>query len=145
MRSKRTGVRFSASPLGFSEIGYLQLPIRDMAEIPLKRRKSSIQQTNNQPKSFSITCYTSENVESDRLHLFPSHVVYIYFFESRIQISKQRWQICREGKFYGLFNMLLYYNIIKRCVHFFFFRYLQLNCRYLSVMIKGIYHDKIHE
>ena len=50
-----------------------------MAEIPLKRRKSSIQPTNNQPKSFSITCYTSENGESDRLHLFPSHVVYIYF------------------------------------------------------------------
>ena len=29
-----------------SEIGYLLLPIRDMAEIPLKRRKSSIQPTN---------------------------------------------------------------------------------------------------
>ena len=29
-----------------SEIGYLQLPSRDMAEIPLKRRKSSIQPTN---------------------------------------------------------------------------------------------------
>ena len=29
-----------------SEIGYLPLPSRDMAEIPLKRRKSSIQPTN---------------------------------------------------------------------------------------------------
>ena len=29
-----------------SEIGYLLLPSRDMAEIPLKRRKSSIQLTN---------------------------------------------------------------------------------------------------
>ena len=29
-----------------SEIGYLPLPSRDIAEIPLKRRKSSIQQTN---------------------------------------------------------------------------------------------------
>ena len=29
-----------------SEIGYLLLPSRDMAEIPLKRRKSSIQPTN---------------------------------------------------------------------------------------------------
>ena len=29
-----------------SEIGYLRLPSRDMAEIPLKRRKSSIQRTN---------------------------------------------------------------------------------------------------
>ena len=42
LRSKRTGVRFSASPLELSEIGYLLLPSRDMAEIPLKRRKSSI-------------------------------------------------------------------------------------------------------
>ena len=32
-------------PLKFSEIGYLMLPSRDMAEIPLKRRKSSIQPT----------------------------------------------------------------------------------------------------
>ena len=31
-----------------SEIGYLLLPSRDMAEIPLKRRKSSIQPTNQQ-------------------------------------------------------------------------------------------------
>ena len=30
-----------------SEIGYLLLPSRDMAEIPLKRRKSSIQPTEN--------------------------------------------------------------------------------------------------
>ena len=30
-----------------SEIGYLSLPSRYMAEIPLKRRKSSIQPTNN--------------------------------------------------------------------------------------------------
>ena len=29
-----------------SEIGYLLLPSRDMAEIPLKRRKSSMQPTN---------------------------------------------------------------------------------------------------
>ena len=29
-----------------SEIGYLPLPSRDMAEIPLKRHKSSIQPTN---------------------------------------------------------------------------------------------------
>ena len=29
-----------------SEIDYLSLPSRDMAEIPLKRRKSSIQPTN---------------------------------------------------------------------------------------------------
>ena len=29
-----------------SEIGYLPLPSRDMAEIPLKRRKSSIEPTN---------------------------------------------------------------------------------------------------
>ena len=31
-----------------SEIGYLLLPSRDMAEIPLKWRKSSIQPTNQQ-------------------------------------------------------------------------------------------------
>ena len=34
-----TGVRFPASSLEFSEIGYLLLPSRDMAEIPLNRRK----------------------------------------------------------------------------------------------------------
>ena len=41
-------VRFPASPLEFSEIGYLLLPSRDMAdhEIPLMRRESSIQPTN---------------------------------------------------------------------------------------------------
>ena len=41
--------------LGFatwiSEIGYLLLPSRDMAEILLKRRKSSIQLTNQPTKS----------------------------------------------------------------------------------------------
>ena len=37
LRSKRTGVRFPASPLGFSEIGYLLLPSRDMAERSLNR------------------------------------------------------------------------------------------------------------
>ena len=40
-----------------SEIGYLLLPSRDMAEIPLKRRKSSIQPTNqptNQPPSLYV-------------------------------------------------------------------------------------------
>ena len=36
---------FPASPLEFSEIGYLLLPSRDMAEIPLNRRKSSKNQT----------------------------------------------------------------------------------------------------
>ena len=45
LRSKRSGVRFPASPLEFSEIGYLLLSSRDMAEILLKRRKSSIQPT----------------------------------------------------------------------------------------------------
>ena len=41
-----------ASPLEIVEIGYLLLPSRDMAEssIPLKRRKSSIQPT-NQPST----------------------------------------------------------------------------------------------
>ena len=32
LRRKRTGVRFPASPLEFSEIGYLLLPSRDMAK-----------------------------------------------------------------------------------------------------------------
>ena len=44
-----------------SEIGYLMLPSRDIAEIPLKRRKSSIQPT-NQPtnksmQEYKILCY----------------------------------------------------------------------------------------
>ena len=43
-------VRFPTLPLEFSEIGYLLLPSRNMAEIPLKWRKSSIQPT-NQPKT----------------------------------------------------------------------------------------------
>ena len=40
------GFRFPASPLEFSEIGYLMLKSSDMAEIPLKRHKSSIQPAN---------------------------------------------------------------------------------------------------
>ena len=42
------GVRGSIPRLAtwISEIGYLPLPSRDVAEIPLKRRKSSIQPTN---------------------------------------------------------------------------------------------------
>ena len=45
-----------------SETGYLLLPSRDMAEIPLKRRKSSIQQTNqtNQAKDHLYDCSVSE-------------------------------------------------------------------------------------
>ena len=39
-------VRIPASPLEFSEIGYILLPSRNMTEIPLKRRKSSIQPIN---------------------------------------------------------------------------------------------------
>ena len=41
------GVRGSIPGLAtyISEVGYLLLPSRDMAEIPLKRRKSSIQPT----------------------------------------------------------------------------------------------------
>ena len=39
-------VRFPASPLEFSEIGYLLLPSRDMAERSLNRRESSKQPTN---------------------------------------------------------------------------------------------------
>ena len=38
LRSKRTGVRFPASLLEFSEIGYLLLPSQDMAERSLNRR-----------------------------------------------------------------------------------------------------------
>ena len=38
-------VRSPASPVEF-QTGYLSLPSRDMAEIPLKRRKSSIKPTN---------------------------------------------------------------------------------------------------
>ena len=79
----------------------IKLPIRDMAEIPLKRRKSSIQQTNNQPKSFSITFYTSENGESDRLHLFPSHVVYIYIY-SNPEFKYQN----NDGKYVGKENSM---------------------------------------
>ena len=36
LAEQENGVRFPASPLEFSEIGYLLLPSRDMAEIPLK-------------------------------------------------------------------------------------------------------------
>ena len=46
------------SPLEFSEIGYLQLTSRDMAEIPLKRRKSSIQPT-NQFYVIIVNCWPS--------------------------------------------------------------------------------------
>ena len=43
MRCKRSGVRFPASPLEFQR---LINSCFDMAEVPLKRRKSSIQPTN---------------------------------------------------------------------------------------------------
>ena len=46
LAEKEDRVRLPALPLEFSEIGYLLLPSRDMAKIPLKRRKSSIQPTN---------------------------------------------------------------------------------------------------
>ena len=59
LQSKSTGVRIPASPLEFSEIGYLQFPNRDMAEIPLKRRKSSIKQTNSGVRLFVIDLYTT--------------------------------------------------------------------------------------
>ena len=41
-----TGVPFPTSPLGFSEIGYLLLPSRDMAEIPLNLNPQYNQPTN---------------------------------------------------------------------------------------------------
>ena len=44
-------VPIPASLLEFSEIGYLLLPRRDMTERPLKRRKSSIQPTNQPIKT----------------------------------------------------------------------------------------------
>ena len=40
-----------------SEIGFLLLPSRDMAELPLKRRKSSIQPTNKYMQEYKILCY----------------------------------------------------------------------------------------
>ena len=52
-------------PLEFSEIGYLLLPSRDMAEIPLNRRKSSKNQTNHQVVSLSWTI-DQRNVKKDR-------------------------------------------------------------------------------
>ena len=47
-----------------SEIGYLLLPSRDMAEIPLKRRKSPIQPTKptNQPVAVYIALILMEDV-----------------------------------------------------------------------------------
>ena len=39
-----------------SKIGYLLLPSRDMAEIPLKRRKSSMQPTNKSMPEYKILC-----------------------------------------------------------------------------------------
>ena len=52
--SRKPSCFIPASPLELSEIGYLLLPSRDMPEIPLRRRKSLIQPTNqptNQPTS----------------------------------------------------------------------------------------------
>ena len=42
-----------------SEIGYLLLPSRDMAEIPLKRRKFSIQPTNQ--SNVYVLCLLQQN------------------------------------------------------------------------------------
>ena len=57
-RSESTGVGFPASPLEFSEIGYLLLPSRNMAERSLNRRQSSKQPT-NQPTSRVSKSYVS--------------------------------------------------------------------------------------
>ena len=46
----------------YSEIGYLLLPSRDMAEIPLKRRKSSIQPTNQWVKNVSSEIEVKESI-----------------------------------------------------------------------------------
>ena len=46
-------LRFPVSPLEFSEIGYLLLQSRDMAERSLNRRKSTKQPTNKMLKDYS--------------------------------------------------------------------------------------------
>ena len=53
LQSKRSGVSFPASPLEFQRLVISCFPSCDMAEIPLKRRKSAIQLT-NQPTNHNI-------------------------------------------------------------------------------------------
>ena len=53
-----------------SEFGYLLLPSRELAEIPLKRRKSSIQRTNNQLKKIFICHLTQIQTCAEIYHGF---------------------------------------------------------------------------
>ena len=64
-----------------SEIGYLLLPSRDMAEIPLKRRKSSIQPTNQ-------FCH---GTESDIFFFLWSRISFIILWG-----KFSRWKQCPE-------------------------------------------------
>ena len=76
LRSKRTGFD-SRSCRYFFEIGYLLLPSRDMAEISLKRRKSS--KTTNKPMSNNIiTIIFSKIVLAMDLEY---GVICVYFFD----------------------------------------------------------------
>ena len=87
MRSKRSGVPRLATWI--SEIGYLPLPSHDMTEIPLKRRKSSIQPTNiltKRDEAFiihvSILCGKTFQLVPKILTLWPWPWLLTYFWKN---------------------------------------------------------------
>ena len=65
-----------------SEIGYLLLPSRDMVEIPLKRRKSSIQPTNIQ-LIYALFAWHDNNVYSNSCTLH-KYLIYMAHLNCRI-------------------------------------------------------------
>ena len=69
-RSKRSGVQFPRLATWISEIGYLLFPSRDMAEIQLERRKSSIQPKTLQPTNRGCNIFFIEknNVKASTFH-----------------------------------------------------------------------------
>ena len=107
-----------------SEICYLLLPSRDLAEIPLRRHKSSIQPTNQlmHVKDFvkvtygpHFVCYFSVTYTCTMIVLqkFLTETLVVWAHH-RFQISRYRWQYkildaCRSSEFLSLQVKLVVY------------------------------------
>ena len=68
-----------------SEIGYLPFPSRDMAEIPLKRRKSSIQPTTNLITFLMVPITSSNSIDKwvilgGKVDFSQFYQIFSYFF-----------------------------------------------------------------
>ena len=84
----------NVSPLEFSEVGYLLLPSRDMAEILLKRHKSSIQPT-NKPTLLLRHCNITRIQMILDITALPI-LVFNYVFIADIAIFPGFWHVFRN-------------------------------------------------